>query len=256
MSLACWLWLIETAGLPCLWPCVLWLQILLPAVGWLLMAWYLNLLGYSCFNGACQWPGPHYCVGWTPWCLTLWGGGGGGGGDCISQSSIFKTKFQFTIIFAPLHCAGNFSSILLLILCAFKWCVECLYRHISFKKIHAPTSRSLKKIAPQVWNGHHACIDYITPKLVCVFPKHLAVISMNGFYCRGAIFLIRSRILDTPFIDACVSYDHLNLGCKWSDLDVGACIFFKKMCLWRHSTHHLKAHRISKNMVLRLPTQR
>ena len=30
----------------------------------------------------------------------------------------------------------------------------------------------------------------------------------------------------------------------------------KKMCLWRHSIYHLKAHRISNNMVLKLPAQR
>ena len=30
----------------------------------------------------------------------------------------------------------------------------------------------------------------------------------------------------------------------------------KKICLLRHSTYHLKAHRISNNMVLKLPVQR
>ena len=38
--------------------------------------------------------------------------------------------FLITITFPPCPCACNFSTILLLILCAFKWCVECLYRHI------------------------------------------------------------------------------------------------------------------------------
>ena len=49
-----------------------------------------------------------------------------------------------------------------------------------------------------------------------------------------------------------------NLGVQLlflSDLDIGACII-KKMCLLRHSTYNLKVHRISNNMVLKLPAQR
>ena len=41
-----------------------------------------------------------------------------------------------------------------------------------------------------------------------------------------------------------------------SDFDVGACIFKENMTIKRHSTYHLKAHRIRNNMVLKQPAQR
>ena len=58
----------------------------------------------------------------------------GGSGSLIilyvKTLKVVTFVFEITIVFLPYLCAGNFSIILLLILCAFKWYGECLYRHI------------------------------------------------------------------------------------------------------------------------------
>ena len=51
------------------------------------------------------------------------------------------THFWDVITFPPLFCTYTFDTSLLLIVCALRWCVKCLYRHLFLSK-HA---RSLKK---------------------------------------------------------------------------------------------------------------
>ena len=94
-------------------------------------------------------------------------------------------------------CAGNFSTILLLILWAFKWYVECLYRHIFLEDTCTNIKVTKKISAPQVWNSHNPRNK--TPNLVCDFPKPIAVICVNQIHevvCHWKV--IGRHIMDTP----------------------------------------------------------
>ena len=90
--------------------------------------------------------------------------------------------FLITHLFSYL-CAGNFGTIVLLILRVFKQYVECLYRHqhkVTKKKTAPlPPPPPLPKAPTDIT---HTCIDNKTPKLVCDFPKPLAVICVNHIH--------------------------------------------------------------------------
>ena len=111
----------------------------------------------------------------------LGGGGGGGGGDYKSKPPKVESTFVIVITFFSSYLrAGNISSILLHILCAFKLYVECLYRHIFIedKCTNIKVSKNIY-IAPQVWYGHNP-----HPFMVCESPKPIAVISwMRSMRC-------------------------------------------------------------------------
>ena len=68
-------------------------------------------------------------------CFPHTGGGGGGGGGMDHLLPKFEHIFVAAITSPPFFCANTFDTCLLLIVCALRWYVKCLYRHLFLEDI-------------------------------------------------------------------------------------------------------------------------
>ena len=161
------------------------------------------------------------------------------------KSPNFLIKILLTIIFFPCLSAGNFSTILLPILHAFKKYVEYLYRHLFFEDTctnirvtFKHVLRRLKNIAPYNFSTHQPIVNLFMD------------ITANGFGKPHTNFGV---LLSMYVWVMTVS----NMGCWFfSDLEIGARIFYEDVPIETFNLSFESTQNMHNNMVLKLPAQR
>ena len=72
-------------------------------------------------------------------------------GGCYQKPPKFEHIFGAVITFPPFFCANTFDSSLLLTVCALRWCVKSIYRHLFLEDISKHARVTQEMALPNLW---------------------------------------------------------------------------------------------------------